>query len=125
MVICGLIAGCVLAGLLPDRAPVRAQQELTIIQGKKKVWPAPSDQQWFWHEPKTQLPPDQVAALFKRSHPACLTPEKYNAVLLANSVEAKLDPKKPKKDELRFQTVWYQKMATGRGRPPTKSSWNP
>lgn len=120
MVVCGLIAGCILAGFLPDCAPVRAQQEITIIQGKKKVWPAPSDQQCFWHEPKTQLSLDQVTALFKRSHMACLVPDFYNAVLLANYVELKLDRKKPQKDELRFHTIWYQKNGDGDGKTTYK-----
>lgn len=121
----GLIAGCCLAGLVADASPAVAQQELTIIQGKKKVWPAPSDQQRFWHEPNTQLPLDQAATLFKRSHPACLTPENYNAVLLANTVEVKLDRKKPKKDELRFQTIWYQKNGDGEGKTTYKLKLEP
>ncbi|NLI46490.1 MAG: PDZ domain-containing protein [Acidobacteria bacterium] len=125
MLLLGLIAGCCLAGLVVDASPALAQQELTIIQGKKKVWPAPSDQQWFWHEPNAQLPPDQVVALFKRSHPACLTPENYNAVLLANTVEVKLDRKKPKKDELRFHTIWYQKNGDGEGKTTYKLKLEP
>lgn len=125
MLLLGLIAGCCLAGLVADASPALAQQEITIIPGKKKVWPAPSDQQRFWHEPKTQLTLEQFTALFKRSHPACLIPENYNAVLLANTVEVKLDRKKPKKDELRFHTIWYQKNGDGEGKTTYKLKLEP
>jgi hypothetical protein len=81
---------------------------------EQRIWPSISPTQWFWHESKTDLGPDQIVTVFRETTARGMTfldPDFPDSILSAKRISLTTgkskDKKKPSKvDGIRIDATW-------------------